>query len=295
MPAADKAVLAWVAGVLETDDLAVLRGMREGHSPWLLRAGSRQVVLRVGRPGYAAELATESAALRLAAGTAVPVPALLGWDDGGAAGVPVVLSSALPGSSLIPRQPDPDRLAALGATAARLHAIAVEPTADLPWRDRPIAGEDFAGMRREQPPRDLLVRAEKSVAGGPPARGRSVFVHGDMWQGNTLWLDSELTGLVDWDCAGAGDPGVDLGSLRCDAAICYGPPTAVHVLRGWEAEAGREAEDVAYWDVIAALSTPPDMGWFAEAIGAQGRPDLDQETLLARRDEFLSQALDRLP
>lgn len=69
---------------------------------------------------------------------------------------------------------------------------------------------------------------------------------------------------------------------------------AVHVLAGWEAEAGQAAGDVAYWDLVAALATPPDMGWFPETISAQGRPDLDQETVLARRDLFLSQALDQL-
>jgi hypothetical protein len=37
---------------------------------------------------------------------------------------------------------------------------------------------------------------------------------------------------------------------------------------------GRPAEDVAYWDAVAALSTPPDMGWFAKAIADQGRRDL---------------------
>jgi hypothetical protein len=46
--------------------------------------------------------------------------------------------------------------------------------------------------------------------------------------------------------------------------------------------------------VVAALCTPPDMGWFVEAIAGQGRPDLDQSTQLRRRDAFLRAALDRL-
>src|SRR5579859_5695828 len=69
-------------------------------------------------------------------------------------------------------------------------------------------------------------------------------------------------GLVltaDWDCAGVGPPGIDLGSLRCDAAWCHGGEAAGHVLRGWEAEAGRPASDVAYWAAVAALASPPDM------------------------------------
>jgi hypothetical protein len=46
--------------------------------------------------------------------------------------------------------------------------------------------------------------------------------------------------------------------------------------------------------VVGALATPPDMGWFADAISDQGRRDLDRATLLERRDAFLAQALDRL-
>jgi aminoglycoside phosphotransferase (APT) family kinase protein len=291
----DLAVLDWAAGMLGTARPEVLRGLRGGGSPWLLRTGDREAVLRVGQPGDQEVLATEAAALRLAGRAGVAAPELLGADDGGATGVPLVLMSRLPGSSTIPREPDPARLAALGAAAAALHAIPLEPSDVLPARDRPIAGEDFARMRRDQPPQPLLVAAERAVAGPPPSRGRPVLVHGDLWHGNTVWADGALAGLVDWDCAGSGQPGVDLGSLRCDAAICFGPETAGHVSRGWEQAAGRPADDVAYWDVIAALATPPDMGWFPAAIAEQGRPDLDQATLRDRRDAFLRQALGRLP
>jgi hypothetical protein len=57
---------------------------------------------------------------------------------------------------------------------------------------------------------------------------------------------------------------------------------------------GRPAPDLAHWDVVAALSTPPDMGWFPSAIAGQGRSDLTREVLLRRRDEFLRFALSGL-
>ncbi len=52
--------------------------------------------------------------------------------------------------------------------------------------------------------------------------------------------------------------------------------------------------DVAYWDVVTALATPPSMTWFVTAVRDQGRTDLDQATMVARRDAFLGAALDRL-
>lgn len=290
----DALVMSWMAEVTGATDITVLRGLLDGGSPWLLSADGRELVLRVGQPEDLGPFATEVAALRLAAQAGLPVPQLLAHDDGTAASVPVVLTERLPGSSHIPPQPDPSRLQALGAIAARLHAVSLEPSAELPPRDRPIALVDFAKIRREQETSSLLKQAEAFITQTPPPGSRTVFVHGDLWHGNTLWTGRTLTGLVDWDCAGAGAPGVDLGSLRCDAAICYGTWAAAHIQRGWEQAAGRTAEDVAYWDVVVALATPPDMGCFHAAISAQGRPDLDQATLTERRDTFLRQALNHV-
>jgi hypothetical protein len=83
-------------------------------------------------------------------------------------------------------------------------------------------------------------------------------------------------------------------SLRCDAAWCHGLQAAADVLRGWEAEAGRLGSHVPYWDVVAALASPPDMGWFPESMAAQGRPDLTREVMIERRDAFLVAALSQL-
>jgi aminoglycoside phosphotransferase (APT) family kinase protein len=204
-----------------------------------------------------------------------------------------VLVEQLPGSSAIPADRPSARLRTLGRTAATLHAIQLGPTPTLPGRDRPIASVDFAALRRRHPPQPLFVEAERRMADAPPPPP-TVFVHGDLWQGNALWTGDTLTGLIDWDCAGTGPPGVDLGSLRCDAAICFGPGAADDLQHGWEETTGRPAADVAYWDVVAALSTPPDMGWFPSALAGQGRPDLTREVLLRRRDEFLRSALARL-
>jgi len=119
-------------------------------------------------------------------------------------------------------------------------------------------------------------------------------VHGDLWCGNTLWDDGRLTAVLDWDCAGVGPAGIDLGSLRCDAAWCHGTEAARHIQHGWEAETGRPASDVPYWDAVAALASPPDMGWFPVSMALQGRPDLTREVMLERRDAFLDAALSQL-
>ena len=295
MPRLDDELVRWAVGVAapgaEVDEV---RGLRAGGSPWLIRlsrgSAGRGVVLRVGQPDRVGYLRTEAAALRLAVQHGIPVPRLLGVDF--ERDPPVVLTEAVAGRSTIPAERPEARLRALGGFAAMLHQIPLGPGPDLPYRDRPIAVEDFAAMRREAGTDGLLKQAEERVA-ERPVPGGAVFVHGDLWQGNALWSGDSLSAVVDWDCAGAGPAGVDLGSLRCDAAFCFGLKAADDVLHGWEECAGRPAEDVAYWDVVAALSTPPDMAWFPEAIGGQGRPDLTREVLLERREEFLRAALKR--
>jgi aminoglycoside phosphotransferase (APT) family kinase protein len=354
------AALRWSAAILGGEPV-VLRGLRDGGSPWLLQAGDRRVVLRTVEPGQEQQIATEAAGLARAAGLTVPVPELLGHDDGRAAGgVPALLSAALPGSSIIPPRPVPARLRALGAAAAALHAVPCAPSAALPRRYHPIGDVDFAALRAghdvgplQREAQAVLDAAAARAAGpattsGPSASsavtprpaassaatprpaassaatprpaassaatprpaassvaapGRTagsagtVFVHGDLWAGNTLWVGDTLTGLVDWDGAGAGEPGVDLGSLRMDAVLCYGADAgaADEVTAGWEAAAGRPAEDVPYWDLVAALATPPGLGWFPESIAAQGgRPDLTRELVVRRHADFLGQALDQL-
>jgi aminoglycoside phosphotransferase (APT) family kinase protein len=295
MGSLDPDLLRWVVRAAAPGaDVAEVRGLRDGGSPWLVRlergGRARGVVLRVGDGDDTGGLRTEVAALALAAERGLPAPRPLAADLDG--DPPAVLVEQVAGTSAIPRQRPPERLRALGRAAAALHAVALAPTGALPRRDRPIAAEDFAALRLQQP-RPLLLEAEARVA-ALPSPATAVFVHGDLWQGNALWSGDTLAALVDWDCAGAGAPGVDLGSLRCDAAVCFGVEAAADVTAGWEAAAGRPAADLAYWDVVAALSTPPDMGWFPGAIAGQGRPDLTRELLVRRRDDFLRAALNRL-
>jgi aminoglycoside phosphotransferase (APT) family kinase protein len=116
-------------------------------------------------------------------------------------------------------------------------------------------------------------------------------VHGDFWQGNTLWDGALFVGSVDWDYAGIGPGGIDLGSLRCDVAVMFGPDAADEVAVGWKEQFGDAPELLAYWDVVSCLSAPADLNFWLPNFHAQGRTDLDITTVTARRDAFLAAAL----
>jgi aminoglycoside phosphotransferase (APT) family kinase protein len=288
-------LLAWAtAAAAPGASVAAVTGLREGGSPWLLRfSDGGAVVLRTGGEAHRQAFATELAALSLAAPAGLPVPRVLAADLDGD---PVaVLTSVLPGTSRTSGPPSSARLRALGAAAAAIHRVpAPPPSAALPVRTRSISAVDFTALRRAAPPQELLVAAEAALAALPVPPSPAVFVHGDLWQGNVLWDGDALSGVIDWDGAGGGPAGIDLGSLRVDAATSAGGSAPDAVLAGYEAATGRPFADVAYWDVAAALTTPPDMGWFVDAVRDQGRSDLDQPTMLARRDAFLAAALGRL-
>lgn len=284
---------AWVLAVVGAHRLVSVTGLRAGGAPWLVRYrtadGDGSAVLRVGEPGSSGETEREVRGIELAGAGGVPMAGVIAAraDDEAA----LLLIEHVRGSSHQPVEPDPARLDALGAVAARISAI--EPEAALPSVTHPIPSVDFAELRARSP-QPLMTLAQQRLA-ATECRDPVGFVHGDLWSGNTLWRDGDLAAVIDWDCAGCGPAGVDLGSLRCDAAMCYGLDAADRVRDGWERAAGRQADSVAYWDVVAALSTPPDIDWFADAIaGMTGRPDLTADVLQDRRDGFLADALDRL-
>lgn len=295
--------MTWAAAAVAPGAKVVgVTGLRGAVSPWLLRfasgRGTSAAVLKTGDVSSAQQreqLAAAAAALVFAEDHELPSPRLIAADvDGRLLGAMAILTTVLAGSSKIPAAASASRLRRLGATAAALHAVPLSPRAGLPLRTRPLSDVDFAAWRRSAGTSDLLARAEDRLADIPVPDGTTVFVHGDLWHGNTMWFEGSCTGVIDWDCAGAGSPGIDLGSLRLDAALLFGLPAADVILDGWRQAAGPRDEHVAYWDVVAALCTVGDMAHCMPPLADYGRFDLDARTLAARRDRFLSAALDKL-
>ncbi|HZZ97861.1 MAG TPA: phosphotransferase [Jatrophihabitantaceae bacterium] len=282
----DDQQLRWVLGVAGAEPREV-HGLRSGGAPWLLQFDDREFVLRVAPDAETVQI--ERKALVLAGAHGIAVPRLIAASND----PPLLLIERVRGSSAIPRQRPTARLRRLGELAARVHSIHVPFGFGLPERERSIADVDFDALRAAQPSQPLLVQAEEVARSYRPS-GPAGLVHGDLWQGNAIWDGDDLMAVIDWDCAGAGQAGIDLGSARCDAATAFGVAAADDVLAGWQTAAGRPPDDVAYWDVVGALSTPPDMGWFVESVVGQGRSDLRRDVMVERRDDFLRAALDAL-
>jgi aminoglycoside phosphotransferase (APT) family kinase protein len=274
-------------------------------------------------------IATGAAALRFAEQRGISAPRLVAADlDGSVAGAPATLETYLPGSSELPTAVSPAQLRSAGAAIATVHAIPLSPRPpDLPYRRWTMASGDPAGDRRwaalyeicADDEKQAVLRAWCESTGGSIEQAMkavnvprstpllhladerirehgtpsepTVFVHGDVWWGNTRWDGDHCFALIDWKDSGAGSPGVDLGNLRMQMAITYGPNTCDHVLDGWERQTGRQASNVAYWDAVAALNTPAVFEGYPAFDG--GEP-VGQSTIAERRDAFLRAAIDRL-
>ena len=274
-------------------------------------------------------IATGAAALRLAEEAVLSAPRLIAADLGGAAtGASATLETCLPGTSRLPTSVSPAQLRSLGAAVAKVHAVPLTPRPpELPYRRWTMSPSDPAGDRRwaalyeisADDDKEAVLRAWCEATGGSIERARrvvraprstpllhladerirdhgvpaepTVFVHGDVWWGNTRWDGDHCFALIDWKDAGAGSPGVDLGNLRLQMAITFGVDTIDHVLEGWQQEAGRPAVNLAYWDAIAALRTP---AVFEGYPGFEAGEPVGPSTIAERRDTFLRGAIDRL-
>jgi aminoglycoside phosphotransferase (APT) family kinase protein len=200
-------------------------------------ASTRQAVLRryvrpEDLPGIAER---EARALALAARLEVPTPGLLAVDPrGGAAGVPAVLMSRLPGS--VRWWPGaPQRwLDGLAALLPAIHAAPLPPPGTIP---------PFTPYRQDSYQIPVWAREpgiwERAVEiyHRPAPGGPRVFLHRDFHPGNVLWWRGTVGGVVDWAGASTGPPSADVGHCRVNL-FPYGLAAAGRFTRAWENLAG---------------------------------------------------------
>jgi aminoglycoside phosphotransferase (APT) family kinase protein len=256
---------------------------------WLIEAqvdggpwnGTLAAVLRTDAPsGVAAShsRAHEFTLLSTAFGAGVTVPEplwlcqdreVLGRDffvmrriEGTAAGHLLAKSGPLGG----------DRVAlarTLGEQLARIHAIAPGPVlaflAPLP-EGRPAlqqVARARAFLDNHHTPHAALEWGLRWLEREAPPRGEIVLCHRDYRTGNYMVDEQGLTGILDWEFTGWGDPLEDIGWF---CAKCWrfgrnereagGIGMREDFYAGYEAVSGRTIarEQVAYWEVMAHLN-----------------------------------------
>lgn len=222
----------------------------------------------------------EAAALELVAGAGLPTPRLLAVDpDGTAAGHPAILMSLLPGRLDLGDR-NVERL------AEPLVRLAEFDPGPFPW-----------SYRRWTDPLNVPVPAwveDKEAAHAAFASVRDLpldipgrLIHRDYHPTNVLWIDGDISGIVDWVNACLGPTEVDVGHCRLDLTVVNGTRPASRFLEAWERLSGRRYD--RGWDLVAASDLMADVQVYPPWIDL-GVTHLDLAEVRRRVEAFVVDA-----
>jgi aminoglycoside phosphotransferase (APT) family kinase protein len=243
-------------------------------------AGDQRLVLRAAAPtGIGASLGRieEFAVLKaaFAAGVTVPEP-LFASDDANIFGKPFFVMrrvNGLAAAHRITRDPalDPALPAVaerLGRELAKIHAIR-PPRPDLaflPRCEEVGPARQIAGFRsyldRHPVPRPVVEWGMHWLAAHIPPPNGPVLCHHDFRTGNYMIDGAELTGILDWEFAGWGDPHEDIGWFCCKGwrfarldREAGGIADRAPFYLGYEGESGRSInrDSAFFWEVLASV------------------------------------------
>ena len=275
------------ANAVEVTGFAPLRGgaiqenwaVDAGFSGGAL-AGEQQLVLRTAAlTGVATSLGRleEFAILKAAfeAGVTVPEP-LWASDDPEIMRKPFLTMRRVEGTAAahrITRDPALDPALQviaerLGRELARLHTIR-PPRADLAFLapyERVGPAYQIAGFRDyldgHPTPRPVLEWGIRWLETNIPPPTDPVLCHHDFRTGNYMLDGTALTGILDWEFSGWGDPHEDIGWFCCKGwrfarldREAGGIADRAPFYQGYESESGRSVDPrrVFFWEVLASI------------------------------------------
>jgi aminoglycoside phosphotransferase (APT) family kinase protein len=275
------------ASKVEISGLAPLRGGAIQEN-WAIDAhfscgpfsGDQQLVLRTAAStGVAASLDRlgEFAVLRaaFAAGVTVPEP-LFATDDPAVFGKPYFIMRRVSGIAAAHRitrdaaleQALPAIAERLGRELARIHMIR-PPRPDLaflPAYETVGPVQQIAGFRayldRHPAPRPVLEWGIRWLETHVPPLSDPVLCHHDFRTGNYMLDGATLTGILDWEFAGWGDPHEDIGWFCCKGwrfarldREAGGITDRAPFYHGYESASGRSVDPrrVFFWEVLASV------------------------------------------
>ncbi|MAI49806.1 MAG: phosphotransferase family protein [Rhodospirillaceae bacterium] len=236
--------------------------------------GSHYLVLRTAAKAAIAEsrpLEQQFALLKAAEAAGVTIPKPL-WhcSDASVTGKPFYLMARIPGTAL------GNQITRIGAQPALAETLAKELTRIHSIRP-PLPDLDFLGAIRLTPAMDAIATYRAYLDEMPephpvlewtlrwletnaPPIGETVLCHRDFRTGNYMVDDGVLTGVLDWEFAGWGDPHEDIAwfCARCwrfaGARLEAGGIAARDIFyRAYEQACGRVIDPklVHYWETMA--------------------------------------------
>ena len=88
--------------------------------------------------------------------------------------------------------------------------------------------------------------------------------HIDYWRGNVLWEEGKISAVVDWEEAGCGDPGIDVGYCLMELVIMGMSIEAHTFLQKYQSLRG-PVPNLIFWALAATVRPMYDMdGWITD-------------------------------
>lgn len=249
---------------------------------------------RASDPESSLQCAEREARLLRSLDDTMHAPKLVAFDVDGL----VLVLEYVEGAPCFTMPPSHQSIEELADQLAAIHQRCADDGLDfLPWRvtsvrarleAEPDCVDEALDERRV---RDALCAHEPRGVNAP------VLLHGDYWPGNILWKDGAIAAVIDWEESERGDPLSDLGVARLDLLWAFG---AAAMDRFTQRYLGRMknvcADDLAWWDLVAALRPMSQLSRWASAYSAPpvSRPDITEHSM--RRDHrwFAGRAIDAL-
>jgi aminoglycoside phosphotransferase (APT) family kinase protein len=231
----------------------------------------------------------------------LPVPSPVFLDDQEKIfNTPTLVLEFLPGELDFSADTQPARSIELARVTAGIHRINLQEIKDIAI---PILGETINSLCGESPDEMDEVIDERGIheflqAHWPPKHpNRAVLLHGDIWNGNILWKDNRITGVIDWEDAWIGEPLLDIAGVRLDLACEFGIDLAEQFTREYLSLNPLDMRDLPLWDLVASLwftrFLNEDFVRFPDFFAKYGRPDITIESMRCVVKDFSHQAIQR--
>lgn len=236
--------------------------------------------------------------LRLLESTPVNAPRVIYSDSTGSLlGVPGMIQSRVRGRSILSPTNLNNWLDELARGLATLHEI------DISNINLEFPGDHDQSARDHHNSAGQIKRTREHAFGKEawdlceqhwPTSSEKVLCHTDYWPGNTLWWRGKLSGIVDWEHPGVGDPTTDVSYCRQDLAILFGMDAADRFLDTYESIRGIRLATVPFWNLISGLRAMPDPSMWLTGWVELGRTDMTADLVRKRHNEFVKQAMTKV-
>lgn len=237
--------------------------------------------------------------LRFLTANDMPVPEPLYIDEVGTVlGAPGIVSSFLEGSHIVSPESRKNWAIGLAETLAKLHSI--------PCGQREVEfllnAESVVAsfLDTVEIPERLTCHPDGKVVWDTirslkqsAARVSYGLVHTDLWTGNVLWRQGEITGVIDWEMAAYGDPAIDVAYCRMDMCLVGMDEAADHFLKAYESATDRRLENLKLWELVSAAGSMPDPASWLPYWRALGDTWSTPDTMRTNHRRFVANALHR--